>query len=162
ARPIVMRVSPAHEKACMSSRRIMPLLPTPPRLRAMPTLRPSQRDALAVPVAVPFRPRPAARAALPDSPSPGMAPIRPHTSHHMWHMSLPVRLRRSTPDGGRARRTARLAPVSSTALAANKAAGRPDATCAAAVDLAREGILDDHVGPHLGVVAEGERLVTHF
>lgn len=55
-----------------------------------------------------------------------------------------------------------MAPVTSTAMAGLKAAGRPDATCAAAVDLAREAILDEHVGEHVGVVAEGERVVTHF
>lgn len=39
---------------------------------------------------------------------------------------------------------------------------RLDAICAAAVDLARSGVLDEHVGEHLGVVAEGDRVVTHF
>jgi hypothetical protein len=52
--------------------------------------------------------------------------------------------------------------VTSTATTGARTAGRPDATCAAAVDLAREAILDDHVGPHLGVFAEGERVVTHL
>jgi hypothetical protein len=30
-----------------------------------------------------------------------------------------------------------------------------------AVELARGAILDDHVGAHLGVIADGERVVTH-
>jgi Protein of unknown function (DUF3027) len=37
-----------------------------------------------------------------------------------------------------------------------------DQACASAVDLARAAVLDDHVGEHLGVIAEGERLVTHY
>jgi hypothetical protein len=43
-----------------------------------------------------------------------------------------------------------------------RSSAKPDQTCAAAVDLAREAILDGHVAEHQGVVAEGERLVTHF
>jgi hypothetical protein len=43
---------------------------------------------------------------------------------------------------------------------------RPDATCAAAVDLAAAAARDvagaDAVGEHLGVHAEGDRVVTHF
>jgi len=42
---------------------------------------------------------------------------------------------------------------------------RPDQVLADAVDVARQGldVVDpDHVGEHLGAVAEGERLVTHF
>jgi Protein of unknown function (DUF3027) len=42
----------------------------------------------------------------------------------------------------------------------------PDAAAAAAVDLARAAAVEDAergtVGEHLGVIAEGERLVTHF
>jgi hypothetical protein len=41
---------------------------------------------------------------------------------------------------------------------------RPDAVCAAAVDLARAAVVEsggEHVGEHLAVVADGERLVTH-
>jgi hypothetical protein len=44
-------------------------------------------------------------------------------------------------------------------------AGRPDQVCADAVDVARQAldVVDpDHVGEHLEVVAESERLVTHF
>jgi hypothetical protein len=44
-------------------------------------------------------------------------------------------------------------------------AARLDQVCADAVDVARAGldVVDpDHVGGHLGVVAEGERVVTHF
>ncbi len=37
-----------------------------------------------------------------------------------------------------------------------------DPACAAAVDLARDSISDDHVGGHLGVLAEGDRLATHY
>jgi len=36
-----------------------------------------------------------------------------------------------------------------------------DAVCAAAVDVARAGIEDEHVGAYLTAVAEGERLVSH-
>ncbi|MET7394672.1 DUF3027 domain-containing protein [Dactylosporangium sp. NPDC005572] len=44
-------------------------------------------------------------------------------------------------------------------------AAKPDQVCADAVEVARLGldVVDpDHVGEHLGVAAEGERLVTHF
>ena len=42
--------------------------------------------------------------------------------------------------------------------------GRPDQACAAAVEAAREaiGVAPDHVGDHVEVIAEGERLVTHL
>lgn len=39
---------------------------------------------------------------------------------------------------------------------------KPDQICAAAVDQARAAIEDDRVGPHVGVVSEGDRVVTHF
>jgi hypothetical protein len=48
---------------------------------------------------------------------------------------------------------------------ASSRATRPDQVCADAVDVARQGldVVDPaHVGDHVGVVAEGERLVTHF
>src|SRR3977135_4252397 len=51
------------------------------------------------------------------------------------------------------------------AARATARAARPDQVCAAAVGAARQGlaVVDPaHVGAHLGVVAEGERLVTHF
>ncbi len=42
----------------------------------------------------------------------------------------------------------------------------PDQACAEAVDLARAAVVDivgpDNVGEHLGVLAEGERIVTHL
>ena len=42
-------------------------------------------------------------------------------------------------------------------------AAKLDQACAAAVDLARaRRSMDEHVGEHLGAVAEGERVVTHF
>jgi hypothetical protein len=44
-------------------------------------------------------------------------------------------------------------------------ATRPDQVCADAVDVALQGldVVDPtHIGEHLGVAAEGERLVTHF
>jgi hypothetical protein len=44
-------------------------------------------------------------------------------------------------------------------------ATRPDQVCADAVDVALQGhdvVEPDHIGGHLGVAAEGERLVTHF
>jgi len=54
-------------------------------------------------------------------------------------------------------------PARRTARAAR--APEPDAACAAAVDLARAAAEEDAepgtVGAHLGVTAEGERLVTH-
>jgi hypothetical protein len=37
-----------------------------------------------------------------------------------------------------------------------------DAACAAAVDDARAAVLDEHVGEYLEVVAEGERVATHY
>jgi hypothetical protein len=37
-----------------------------------------------------------------------------------------------------------------------------DQACAGAVDDARAAIMDEHVGDHLGVAAEGERVVTHY
>lgn len=52
-----------------------------------------------------------------------------------------------------------------TTRPAGRAAGRPDAVCAAAVDLARAAAQEDagdRVGEHLGAAAEGERLVTHL
>jgi hypothetical protein len=45
---------------------------------------------------------------------------------------------------------------------ATRASAKPDAACAAAVDEARSAVLDGHVGEHVGVTAEGERLVTHL
>ncbi len=50
----------------------------------------------------------------------------------------------------------------STAGAVPARAARVDQTCADAVDLAREALDTEHVGAHLGVVAEGERVVTHL
>jgi hypothetical protein len=47
----------------------------------------------------------------------------------------------------------------------NARAIRPDQVCADAVEVAKQGldVVDpEHIGAHLGVVAEGERLVTHF
>src|SRR5262249_10610410 len=77
-------------------------------------------------------------------------------------MGPPVRLSPATPDGGAPGRAARLPLVTSTAAARSRSPGRPDQICAAAVDPAREAILDEHVGDHLGVIAEGERVVTHY
>jgi hypothetical protein len=37
-----------------------------------------------------------------------------------------------------------------------------DQACAAAVDLARDAVEGDHIGEYLGVVAEGERVATHY
>lgn len=67
------------------------------------------------------------------------------------------------PGGGRTGRTARWGVVTSATAAGPRAASaKLDPTCAAAVDLARGAVLDDHVGDHLGAVAEGDRVVTHF
>jgi hypothetical protein len=40
--------------------------------------------------------------------------------------------------------------------------GKLDQLCADAVDLARAAVIEDVAGAHLDVVAEGERLVTHY
>ena len=53
-----------------------------------------------------------------------------------------------------------MGPVPTTAAPA-----RPDATCAAAVDLAAAAareVAGDSVGPHLGAQADGDRVVTHL
>jgi hypothetical protein len=56
----------------------------------------------------------------------------------------------------------KMLPVTGTTLTgAESPTGKLDQTCAAAIDLARDAILDEHVGAHLGVMAEGERVVTH-
>jgi hypothetical protein len=53
--------------------------------------------------------------------------------------------------------------VTGTATVASKTpSAKLDAACAAAVDLARDAVEGDHIGEHLGVVAEGERVVTHY
>jgi Protein of unknown function (DUF3027) len=39
---------------------------------------------------------------------------------------------------------------------------KPDQVCADAVEPAREAVTEEHAGDHLGLVAEGERAVTHF
>jgi Protein of unknown function (DUF3027) len=52
-----------------------------------------------------------------------------------------------------------------TRPATTSRASRPDQVCADAVDVALLGldvVEPDHIGDHLGVVAEGERLVTHY
>jgi hypothetical protein len=57
------------------------------------------------------------------------------------------------------------ATEASEQVAPARRAARLDQVCADAVDVAREGLglVDpDHVGEHLDVVAEGERVVTHF
>src|SRR5690348_8076193 len=55
-----------------------------------------------------------------------------------------------------------LAVTGTTLTGAGAPTAKLDQTCAAAVDLARDAILDEHVGAHLSVAAEGERVVTHF
>jgi hypothetical protein len=55
-----------------------------------------------------------------------------------------------------------LAVTGTTLTGADAPTAKLDQTCAAAVDLARDAILDEHVGAHLSVAAEGERVVTHF
>jgi hypothetical protein len=45
---------------------------------------------------------------------------------------------------------------------ASRPGAKLDAACAAAVDDARAAVLDDHVGDHVGLAAEGERVVTHY
>jgi hypothetical protein len=56
-------------------------------------------------------------------------------------------------------------PTTAQAPRASARATRPDQVCADAIDVARQGldvVEPEHIGAHLGVVAEGERLVTHF
>lgn len=48
------------------------------------------------------------------------------------------------------------------ARSASTRGGKPDQTCAEAIDLARGAIVEDVAGLHLEVVTEGERLVTHY
>jgi hypothetical protein len=43
-----------------------------------------------------------------------------------------------------------------------RAAAKLDAACAAAVEEARAAVLDEHVGERIEVVAEGERVATHY
>jgi hypothetical protein len=45
---------------------------------------------------------------------------------------------------------------------AKSAAPKLDQVCAAAIDLARSALDEEHVGPHIAAVAEAERVVTHF
>jgi hypothetical protein len=52
--------------------------------------------------------------------------------------------------------------VTGTTTQAKTPSFKLDPACAAAVDEARAAVLDDHVGEHLGVVAEGERVVTQY
>jgi hypothetical protein len=69
----------------------------------------------------------------------------------------------SLPPEVRARAYGKMSPVTGTTLAgARTPAAKLDQACAAAVELAREAILDEHVGEHLGTLAEGDRVVTHF
>jgi Protein of unknown function (DUF3027) len=52
-----------------------------------------------------------------------------------------------------------------TATTAARSAGaraKLDQTCADAVDLARDAVIEDVAGPYIEAVAEGERLVTHY
>jgi Protein of unknown function (DUF3027) len=50
----------------------------------------------------------------------------------------------------------------SAAVTPRTSQAKLDAAGAAAIDLARDAVLDDHVGGHLGTVAEADRVVTHF
>ena len=47
-------------------------------------------------------------------------------------------------------------------MASKTPSAKLDPACAAAVDLARDAVEGDHIGEHLGVVAEGDRVVTHY
>ena len=47
-------------------------------------------------------------------------------------------------------------------MAAKTPQAKLDQACAAAVDLARDAVEGDHIGEYLGVVAEGERVATHY
>lgn len=52
--------------------------------------------------------------------------------------------------------------MTKTSVAAPAVKAKVDQACANAVDLAREALAGEQVGEHLGVSAEGERVVTHF
>jgi hypothetical protein len=53
--------------------------------------------------------------------------------------------------------------VTGTATVASKTPpAKLDPACAAAIDLARDAVEGDHIGEHLGVVPEGERVATHY
>jgi len=49
-----------------------------------------------------------------------------------------------------------------SATAAGRATAKVDQACATALDLARSAIDDEHVGDHVGLAAEGDRVVTHY
>ncbi len=53
-------------------------------------------------------------------------------------------------------------PVTGSITQAKTPSPKLDQACAAAVDQARAAVLDEHVGAHLGVDAEGERIATHY
>jgi hypothetical protein len=55
-----------------------------------------------------------------------------------------------------------LAVTGTTLTGADSPTAKLDQACAAAVTVARDAILDEHVGAHLGAKAEGERVATHF
>jgi len=50
----------------------------------------------------------------------------------------------------------------SATVASKTPPAKLDQACAAAVDLARDAVEGDHIGEYLGVVAEGERVATHY
>jgi hypothetical protein len=52
--------------------------------------------------------------------------------------------------------------VTKTSVAAPAVKAKVDLACASAVELARDALAGEQVGEHLGVIAEGERVVTHF
>jgi hypothetical protein len=53
--------------------------------------------------------------------------------------------------------------VTGTAAASTRTSPtKLDSACAAAVEVARAAVTEDRAGAHLGAVAEGERVVTHF
>ena len=52
--------------------------------------------------------------------------------------------------------------MTGTVVSAKTAAAKLDQACASAVDLARAAVLDEHIGAHLTVIAEGDRIATHY
>jgi hypothetical protein len=55
-------------------------------------------------------------------------------------------------------------PVTGATTAARPAAtrGKPDQTCADAIELARDAVTEDVAGVHIEAVADGDRVVTHY
>src|SRR4051812_18605155 len=133
----------------------MPVSPAAPRWRAWSTLRPTKRPARTPPRVAPRAARAVVEAVRPSPRNTDMTTILNHPRDLLL-------ARRGTGCRGSPgmRNNGHVTRTSTTTRSA-----RPDQVLADAVDVARQGldVVDpDHVGEHLGVQAEGERLVTHF